>query len=80
MILKYIILKKGNTPVFFPNSIINHENIAFGLGEVISAGYCIFKVNSDRISVVCYGNSSSLNIASNPEQDVKILENSINSN
>jgi hypothetical protein len=43
MILKYIILKKGNTPVFFPNSTINHESIAYGLGEVISAGYCIFK-------------------------------------
>lgn len=71
MILKYIILKKGNTPVFFPNSTINHENIAFGLGEVISAGYCILKINCNdkKISVCCYGRSSSLNIDSNPDQE-----------
>jgi hypothetical protein len=54
MILKYIILKKGNTPVFFPNSTINHENIAHGLGEVISAGYCILKVNFNDNKIIVF--------------------------
>jgi hypothetical protein len=54
MILKYIILKKGNTPVFFPNSTINHESIAYGLGEVISAGYCILKVNFNDNKIIVF--------------------------
>jgi hypothetical protein len=80
MILKYIILKKDNTPIFFANSVINQANIAFGLGDVISAGYCILKINRDnnKISVRCYGRSSSLNISSNPEKDNFFLEQIIN--
>ncbi|WP_396191841.1 hypothetical protein [Flavobacterium sp.] len=78
MILKYIILKNENIPIFFSNSVVNHADIAFGLGEVISAGYCIFKNKGNKISVVCYGSSSSLNIDSHPETDKKILEKLLN--
>ncbi len=78
MILKYIILKKENTPVFFSNSVLNHSEIAYGLGEVISAGYCIFKSKNNKISVICYGSSTSLNIDSHPETDKNIIEQLLN--
>jgi hypothetical protein len=74
MICKYIILKEKNTIILFPNNAISHEQIAKNLGEVISAGFCFINVNNRNIKVKCFGNSSSLQIKSNPSYDKKVIE------
>lgn len=78
MILKYIIVKHKQTPILFPTNSVSHKTIATNLGALISAGFCFLSIKNGKIEVNCYGNSSSLNIESNPQQDKIIIENFMN--
>lgn len=75
-ILKYII---GNTniPIIFSCDII-HNTV---MQKANSAGFLIVQYDkvSDKFLVVCYGNSSSLNLKSE-DGDKFILENYLNNN
>ncbi len=74
MVLKYIILKKENTPLIFPRKPFSHYEIAQNKGEVLSAGFCIFSIKENEITVTCFGSSSTLDIDSNPSEDKIIIE------
>lgn len=69
MICKYIILKEKNRLILFTRDIITHEQVAKNLGEVISAGFCYINVTNRKIKVKCFGNSSTLQIQCNPNND-----------
>lgn len=81
MIFKYIIIKEDKIPILFPKRSLSHANVALGLGEVISAGFCIIKNQSNgKISVKCFGSSSTLNIKSDVDNDKLIIEKILNNN
>jgi hypothetical protein len=68
-ILKYII-NNNKIPIIFSSTIMHNEV----LQEGSSAGYIILKwcKKNNLFSVKCYGESSSLNIASNYEDEALI--------
>lgn len=74
MFSKYIILKDRDVPIIFPHYPLSHEEIALNKGVVKSAGYCKFSINETKISVTCFGSSSSLGITANPIEDKRIIE------
>lgn len=80
ILFKYIILEENNFPVFFPKDPYTHAEIAEKFGKVKNAGFCFFKPEGNFIKVICYGDSSTLNIKSNPEEDALFLEKLINNN
>ena len=77
MKLKYIILKEYNTPIMFPE-ILQHKDVA-GNDNVVSAGF--FYVTFDKDGFVLakpYGESVSLGIKSDPENDTIYLSAALN--
>ena len=48
MILKYIILKNKNTPILFPREPFSHYEVAYSLGDVISAGFCLIRIKEEK--------------------------------
>ena len=74
-ILKYII-NVSNVPVLFGRDILHNS-----LGqEIKSAGFLMISYDSinARVVVKCFGESTSLNIKSNPIEDNKLIENFFN--
>ena len=74
MILKYIILENQNTPILFPREPFSHFEIAKNLGDVKSAGFCIIHFTERKLKIKCFGDSSTLSIKSNPEEDREIIK------
>lgn len=75
MKMKYVIID-DNLPVIF-HSGLTHSDVARGLGEVTSAGFCDIYAGLDEgggeeVSVSCYGDSFSLKIKSKPEDSILI--------
>jgi hypothetical protein len=70
---KYIIVdnKDGIIPVVFTELAV-HKEVARGFmpGKILGAGFCW--INGDG-RYECYGESTSLNVKSNDEDDAKIL-------
>lgn len=62
---KYVRLKKYDEIIIFPE-IIEHSQ--FRNFEPISAGFCY--IEQDKVS--CFGESYSLKLKSNPEEDTKL--------
>jgi hypothetical protein len=73
MLLKYIIIEKENIPVLFPLNIL-HSQIAINDRELKSAGFCVITLKDNSLDLKCFGESTSLNIKSNPEEDYEILK------
>jgi hypothetical protein len=65
MSVKYIIGPYG--PIIF-DECYTHANMAGGM-SIISAGFCFLEDGKFH----CYGKSTSLGIASRPEEDSRIL-------
>lgn len=74
-IIKYIISDK-NVPVLFSNELVHNEVVQ----NVKSAGF--LKISYDkmnqRFSAKCFGESSSLKIIANANQDEQIIEEFLN--
>ena len=70
--LKYIILKSGS-PILFGDAS-KHSEVA-RKENVQSAGFCFiqFKEDKDAYDITCFGESTSLGIKSNPEEDAKAI-------
>ena len=51
MILKYIILKNKNTPILFPREPFSHYEVAYSLGDVISAGFCVIRIKEEKLQI-----------------------------
>lgn len=67
---KYVILDKGFTVGLVFSDLLNHSEVANGIGgKVVSAGFC--HIEDGRYC--CYGESVSLNVESRPEEDARIL-------
>ena len=77
MILKYIILKNKNTPILFPREPFSHYEVAYSLGDVISAGFCVIRIKEEKLQIKCFGESLTLAIKSNPNEDKEIIKNFI---
>ena len=60
--LKYVRLKEYNSVIVFPE-IIQHSDFKFL--EPVSAGFCF--INTENREVVCYGQSVSLGLNSDPK-------------
>ncbi len=63
---KYVRLKEYDKFIIF-STIIEHS--AFANFEPVSAGFCY--INPDKQVVSCFGESISLKLKSNPEEDTK---------
>ena len=72
MILKYIILKNKNTPILFPREPFSHYEVAYSLGDVISAGFCVIRIKEEKLQIKCFGESLTLAIKSNPGKNGQI--------
>jgi hypothetical protein len=82
---KYIVVEEDGMelPIVFA-SFLMHSVVA-GDRTVLAAGFVLFKIdwegtNYEPIPVLscdCYGKSESLNISSRPEEDSKLIEQSI---
>lgn len=76
---KYIIVDVGgNEQVFVGPSISSHAELRpSGTAKVVAAGFFRFDVdkdNPDRVNVVAFGKSDSLNIDSRQKEDEYFLE------
>jgi len=72
---KYIITESGNIVVFGP--VFNHSD--FKDFNPISAGFITFGVNKEgNPSCSCYGESISLKLKSNPDEDTTIAKRQLN--
>lgn len=74
---KYIIMSFNGfeVPFIFPE-IAQHYDVARRLGRpetVIGAGFCYINDTPDGPRYVCYGESISLNVKSNEEEDATFL-------
>jgi len=70
MKLKYVIINR-TLPIMF-GEYFNHSEVAHGLGTPTSAGFC--HPNGDGSGGwLAYGESTSLNLKSDPERDSTIL-------
>ena len=70
MRMKYIISARDRLPVVF-SEMQKHSDVARALfNEIQSAGFCF--INKDNL-YTCYGESTSLGIASKGAEDSKIL-------
>lgn len=78
MIIKYIILKEKNIPIIFPREPFSHFEIAKNLGEVKSAGFCTICIKEQKLQIICFGESETLKVKSNPNDDNEIIKNFIN--
>lgn len=72
--MKYVIVEKSclELPIIFPD-VIEHGMFQ----NVISAGFCKIGIGNNRLTVSCWGKSSSLGVKSRAG-DSQILEKEIN--
>ncbi len=72
---KYVIVDcYGKMECFIFPKTQEHRKIANRHGEPVSAGFCDFDINEEEdVIISCHGRSESLNLASRPEEDSKIL-------
>ena len=72
--MKYVITSE-NMPVIF-NEALKHDQVAKGLpGTIKSAGFLyVEKYTGEKFTCKPFGESTSLDIKSNPETDTPILE------
>jgi len=68
MIFKYIILEENNSSIIF-DKLLLHSDVAKPFGPVKSAGFRKISLHNKEIRVSCFGESSSLQINSNPIED-----------
>ena len=68
MIIKYIIIEENNSPILFEKQLI-HSEIARPFGTIKSAGFCKLSIKKNKLKIKCFGESSSLKIKSDPEED-----------
>ena len=68
MELKYIIPEDGS-PVIFKDPIL-HSEAACGLGKILSAGFLRIRYTDDKFDCHVYGESVSLGIGSDKDEDV----------
>ena len=74
---KYIIVECF--PVIF-DPAIQHDDIARNLPyKITSAGFMKIENVKEQLFIKCWGESNSLNIKSNPEDDKKIIQRFFNS-
>lgn len=73
MLFKYIIIEKENIPIVFPLNIL-HSQVSLNIGKLKSAGFCVITLKDNSLDLKCFGESTSLNIKSNSEEDYKILK------
>lgn len=75
MIIKYIIIEESNSPVLFEKKLL-HSDVAKPFGAIKSAGFCILDMKNGKFKIKCFGESSTLNIKSNHEEDEEMIRNS----
>jgi len=71
--LKYVVTDENDFAMF--SKLSNHNDVARGLyGTPVGAGFCNLrqKVDSEDVSVNCYGRSISLGIKSREEDELVI--------
>lgn len=68
MILKYIIIEESNSPILFKKQVL-HSEVAKPFRAIKSAGFCTISFKNYKLKINCFGESSSLKIKSNPEED-----------
>ena len=68
MIIKYIIIAENNSPILFEKQVL-HSEVAKPFGAIKSAGFCTISFKKNKLKIKCFGESSSLKIKSNPEED-----------
>lgn len=75
-IFKYVITQE-NEPIIFSKNIL-HNKIS---NNVISAGFLILfiDIEKNKHKVICYGESTTLNVKSNINLDKNIIESFLNS-
>lgn len=78
MRLKYILTEYKSFAIFSDTHV--HADVARGLyGKPVSAGFCHLNTAiDDTITVICYGESISMNLKSRPE-DGEIITRKLNS-
>jgi len=78
---KYIVLKDGKEMVVFPPSM-KHDDVARSMvdprmpvkEQVLSAGFCTIWAGFDDVQYSCYGESYSLGLQANDEEDTSRLK------
>ncbi|MEO8404681.1 MAG: hypothetical protein ABI480_08805 [Chitinophagaceae bacterium] len=65
---KYVIV--DNSPILFPIKIIHREVTT----TAQSAGYFMLRISPASIEVICWGESTTLNLRSNQSIDAQIIE------
>ena len=80
--MKYIVGDLGSAQL--TTALVFHEGIehrtfenCFRAGSIVSAGFCKIGIIKGEVVVTAYGESMSLGVSSNPEQDEKIIKRAI---
>jgi len=75
MVLKYIVIEERNSPIIF-EKVLLHSDVAKSLGNIKSAGFLILSIHGNKIKIKCFGESTTLNISSNPVEDEILIKDS----
>lgn len=75
MVVKYIIIDENKSPILFGKLVI-HSDVAKPFDTIKSAGFCKISFQNNKLKIKCFGESSTLNIKSNPEEDEKLIKES----
>lgn len=76
--LKYVVTEHGDFAIF--TKLSSHNYVARGLyGRAVGAGFCTIrqKADSEDVNVHCYGESTTLDLVSRPE-DEELINRKIN--
>ena len=65
---KYVIV--NNSPILFPVELVHSDVVTSGQ----SAGFFVLKMNNSAVLVHCWGESTSLRLASDHENDARIIK------
>ncbi|WP_316734420.1 hypothetical protein [Pedobacter aquatilis] len=72
MVLKKYIVVSGH-PVIFPNELIHADVASEYADNVDSAGFVVLECSCKGLEVTCLGESTSLNVSSNPKIDELLI-------
>jgi len=73
---KYIII--AGSPVVFDSNLIHAEVAGENKKRVEAAGFVYLEYSSNKLEVICMGESSSLKIASRGEIDASLIQQLLN--
>jgi hypothetical protein len=77
MIFKYIIVENSEKPILFSVNKWTHKEAILFNEKIKSAGFCSIKYCDTILKIVCYGESETLDINSNPTEDELIIRNAL---